>query len=528
MGWTDDMGRYHTDDEPQPGGMSNPNAQLPSQIMPADKIIPRQEGANIAAAEMPRPIPMPVPAPAIPPDVSVSPSPTPTGAGQMQTTGSSTTVASGKLSSESKGVLEDRKRLTDAAVETEKRLGQVQGQQAEARVAGLDDLVKVEQDFGAQQQKIIADSQKRIEQKRAEVDKAVEERKKAKFTDFFEREGGDKFQTQAAILLGGLGAAFSARGGGSSENKALTTLFQLAERDTKNQERKIAQLDSNILMARTGVRDEEEAKASMLADVHINKAAAMGKTARMLERNLAQTGKDEAEIAADQRVVALRAQENSYLQQAYAITNKQVQSTTTKQIKDVSQQAGVKYFEGVQGVIKDDPEYKRFNESSAKAKGYEELDASLQQAIKDKNPTAINATIRLVAQQINGGVLSDGEGKQLIEQAGGVWDSANNKVAKFVTGAPAPETIKNFSGTIRNLRAQSEQTAAQARNGVIQRWGQQIPVQALNVVMPGGPAQQPAAPAANTQAAVSWLQANPNHPRAAAVAEKLRAAGVKI
>src|SRR5688572_14610675 len=176
MAFTDGaLGQHYLSEEEQRTGVPAP-LMIPAQASP-----PPPAPMPIAA---PAPMPMPAPAPAIPPEVSVSPAQAPK-QGQMQTTGSSTTVASGKLSTESKQVLDDRKRLTGEAIETERRVGELQGQQADARATAAANLYKVEEDFGAQQQRIIAESQKRAEAKRAEIDKAVEERKKAKFTDFF-------------------------------------------------------------------------------------------------------------------------------------------------------------------------------------------------------------------------------------------------------------------------------------------------------------------------------------------------------
>lgn len=460
--------------------LPDPRRAANQEPSPSPGVPPQPGGASSSPFSMPAtPQPMgasPLAAPAQDPN-------------KLVTTGTSTTVTSGKLSKEQRGVIDERKGITADQIAASDKQREYEVKQAEVHAQVAGDLYNIETEHEKKQQQIIEQENKRIQAAREQVDKAVEERKAAKLTSFFDKQGGEKFQMLAAIALGGLGAAFSARGGGSSENKVMTTMMQLADRDMELQKQKIANLDANVAMARTGVTDAEGAKAQMLTDAYANKAAAMGKTARLLEKQLAQTGMDAAAIAADQRVVAFKTAQNDFLQKAYEPLTQHIQSTTQRERQGAQQQAATAYLEKAQTLIKDDTDYKQFGESMKKARGAQEMEAGLQQALKEQNPTATNAFIRLVAQQINGGVLSDGEGKQLIEQAGGVWDSANNKIAKLSTGTVSPETAQKFIGTIRNVRTNAAQTASAAREGLMSRYGQVVPVGALNILVPEIPGQ---------------------------------------
>ena len=430
------------------------------------------------------------PPPAMPPMPSPQvPQAPPQDPNKLVTAGTSTTVSSAQLSKEQKAVINDRKALTGEAAATERKAQALDEERAAAQARAAEELYGIDNEHEQLQRKLIEDEAKKIEKARAQVEKAVEERKAAKITNLFDDKVKGNGWGTLLIALGGLGAAFSARGGRDGENKVLEQMNRMAAHDLEVQKQKIAALDGNVAMARMNVRDAEEAKTMMLSDAYANKAAAMGKAARGLERQLAQAGMKAPEIAADQRVQALKAQENQYLTQAYEPLTKRIQSTTQKERQGLTQQAGTAYLEKAQGLIKDDPEYKQFGESLKKARASQELEAGLQQAMKEKNPTATNAYIRLVAQQINGGVLSDGEGKQMIEQAGGVWDSANNRLAKLSSGTVSPETAKKFQGTIQNIRTNAAKTAQASRQGLMDRYGQVVPVSALNILVPEVPGQ---------------------------------------
>lgn len=527
MGYYDQSGKFHTDDEANPdlAGKLDPLMPAPSTtVIPGKQIAMLGGSANLPGAPDPlnpyadsRVLPgLALPdkkAPSVAPD---SPNPMQPGGGssspfsspamsqpmgapspsapaqdpnKLVTTGTSTTTSGGKLSKEQKGVIEERKHITADQIAASDKQREFEQKEAQVRVQVSGELYDIEDKHEKRQAEIIEQENKRIAAAREQVEKAVEERKAAKLTSFFDRQGGEKFQMLASIALGGLGAAFSARGGGSSENKVMTTMMQLADRDMELQKQKIASLDTNVAMARTGVRDAEEAKAQMLTDAYANKAAAMGKTARLLEKQLAQTGMDAASIAADQRVVAFKTAQNDYMQKAYEPLTQHYQTTSQKERQGAQQQMATQYLEKAQGLIKDDQDYKQFGESMKAARGAQEMEAGLQQALKEQNPTATNAFIRKVAQQINGGVLSDGEGKQLIEQAGGVWDSTNNRLAKLSTGTVSPETAQKFLGTIRNVRTNAASTAKSAREGLMSRFSQAVPVGALNILVPEIPGQ---------------------------------------
>lgn len=114
-------------------------------------------------------------------------------------------------------------------------------------------------------------------------------------------------KSKLSVIFGGLGAAFSAAGGGDSTNHALVQLEKKWDDETALQKARIGAAKDSVVMARTGLQDVDEARHEMTTQAnalhlsHLNSAIAQG------EAQLKGTGQTQAEIDADSRIIKLKA-----------------------------------------------------------------------------------------------------------------------------------------------------------------------------------------------------------------------------
>lgn len=146
-----------------------------------------------------------------------------------------------------------------------------------------------------------------LAKKQKYYDDSLEKYNAMKPVDYFDEPSHNKFTARIGVLLGGLGAGLSAAGGGSSENRVLTQLNKQIDDDHRNQVQAIDKARDSVVMARTGINDAKEAKASLIEDANAKRVASLGAYETEARRTLAERGIPQAQIDADGRVLALQA-----------------------------------------------------------------------------------------------------------------------------------------------------------------------------------------------------------------------------
>src|ERR1051325_6414174 len=159
-----------------------------------------------------------------------------------------------------------------------------------------------------------ADEDARLEradylQRRQDAERDLDPRTKkygdAKLVD--PRERTNSVKATLAVIFGGLGAALSAAGGGSSQNRGLEALQKRWEDDTALQKANIAALRDSAVMARTRLEDVDAGRREMLRDADARLLAKYHLALKQGEAQLKGQGATQAEIDADGRIVKLRA-----------------------------------------------------------------------------------------------------------------------------------------------------------------------------------------------------------------------------
>jgi hypothetical protein len=146
-----------------------------------------------------------------------------------------------------------------------------------------------------------------LAKRRGAYDEALAKYDKMKVHDYWDAPTHSRFAAGVALALGGLGAALSAAGGGSGENRVLAQLNKKIDDDYKMQMGQIEKARDSVLMAKTGIQDAREAKAALLEDASAKRAATLGALETEARRQLAERGVPAAAIDADNRVLQLQA-----------------------------------------------------------------------------------------------------------------------------------------------------------------------------------------------------------------------------
>lgn len=168
-----------------------------------------------------------------------------------------------------------------------------------------------------------ADEDARIEhaaylERRAATEKELDAKIKAfdgmKITDPRERENMPK--ARLSVIFGGLGAAFRSAGGGDSTNRALAQLTKKWEDDVERQKANIGIAKDQAVMARTRLQDVDEGRRKLRDEAN---ALLIGKYNAALKQGEAQLkalGIPQAQIDADQRIIALKQARDAALAKA--------------------------------------------------------------------------------------------------------------------------------------------------------------------------------------------------------------------
>ena len=115
------------------------------------------------------------------------------------------------------------------------------------------------------------------------------------------------WRSALAVIFGGLGAGLSAAGGGDATNRGLQTLTKKWDDDLELQKANIGRLKDNVAMARTGLRDMDDARQAMRTEANARTLGRYNLAIKQGEAQLRKLGVPAADIAADQRLAALRA-----------------------------------------------------------------------------------------------------------------------------------------------------------------------------------------------------------------------------
>jgi hypothetical protein len=115
------------------------------------------------------------------------------------------------------------------------------------------------------------------------------------------------WRSALAVIFGALGAGMSAAGGGDATNRGLQTLIKTWDDDLELQKANIGRLKDNVAMARTGLNSIDDARQAMRLDANARTLGRYNLAIKQGEAQLRKLGVPAAEIAADQRLAALRA-----------------------------------------------------------------------------------------------------------------------------------------------------------------------------------------------------------------------------
>jgi hypothetical protein len=144
--------------------------------------------------------------------------------------------------------------------------------------------------------------------------KVAEDRLDAKVKEFEEkgklvdpRQHTDMTKARLSVIFGGLGAAFRSAGGGDAVNHRLVDLQRKWDDDVERQKANIATLKDGVLIARTGVKDVDEARQTLRQEANARLIAQYNSAIKQGEAQLKGVGVPQAQVDADKRIQALHA-----------------------------------------------------------------------------------------------------------------------------------------------------------------------------------------------------------------------------
>ncbi len=195
----------------------------------------------------------------------------------------------------------------DPAADNIRKQGGVDRQKAEADIAKADRDAQIAQQRDEDQRLIDADFQERRAAAQQRLDAA---------TSKFEQEShlvdprlrpGEMTKARLSVIFGGLGAAQRSAGGGSSTNEALQQIQKKWDDDTARQKANIDTMHDKVLLARTGLKDVDEARSALTAAADARALAQYNAAIKFGEAKLKRLGIPQAEIDTDQRLLTLKA-----------------------------------------------------------------------------------------------------------------------------------------------------------------------------------------------------------------------------
>lgn len=175
-------------------------------------------------------------------------------------------------------------------------------QKAEDDLLAAQDAQKAALEFQKAQHDATDHGNAQLDRARAMHDEAL-----AKYQAMAPHQLQPSITAMIGVAFGGLGAALSAAGGGSAENRVLTQWNKRVDDDYKNQLANIDKARASVLMAQTGIDDAAEAKRAAVEDVTAKWTATKAAAENEARLHLAERGVPAADIDSDKRILQLQA-----------------------------------------------------------------------------------------------------------------------------------------------------------------------------------------------------------------------------
>lgn len=412
---------------------------------------------------------------------------TPPGPGKMMTVGSSTVRHTSPLNDERRKALDTLTGTGEAAKEAAGKRADVEKQRAEADVNFADELIRVQEEQQAEDRKLVENQNALIKKAESEYDAAVKERQGMKFSSLLSRMSTGKKALVAVLqAFGGLAGGMQ----GTGRNAATEALREAIKDDFEVQRQRIEDAKEKVLTARTGIADARQAKQAALSDLARDHQATLMKVKAMYQKSIAQTAGAAADAQAATEMAAIDRDIAQLRVQGLGPIVDDITRTTQRARVQQATTAGMDMIQNAQKLLtgeRADPEAKSAYAASEKARQMLSLRQQLNDAIAKGNEFAKANVPRLVAQAINGGVLSDTEGEAIMGAAGGVFSRAGEKLSLFWSGTPSDDQLKRIGGTIDGMYDAAATRANTARSNVVGRLGQIIPAPVLDIVLPAAP-----------------------------------------
>jgi hypothetical protein len=304
--------------------------------------------------------------------------------------------------------------------------------QADAEAKQAADHQKAVDEATAHGNQVYADAQKKY-------DDAVNKYQGQHLKDYWDDDSHSRFQAGISVALGGLGASIRAAGGGSSHNDAVDILQKKIADWNDKQKFEIEKMRDTVAMARTGLGDAREAKASLITDVNAKQSATLGSIEAQVRQRLAAQGVPAAQIEQDSRIQQLQ------MARAQAARTQQEQS-----IKDAKTAAETKYIDARTRKVG----------ASGGSKGATLAEAKVAKAIEDgQTPSQVrelgaNLGIkpqRLDALETQGRAAAKTGGADSVDPKLLVRDSAGKPIGTAGTPRAVPQIQKDLRANARAI-----------------------------------------------------------------------------
>lgn len=395
--------------------------------------------------------------------------------------------------------------LTERQKGIEARATEVNRGNAQANVDMYSVLATEKARLDEENKKVDAQATKTVLEREKQKDTLVAQLSKEKTYKGLvgEMGGGSKILLAIGLALGGVGAGLA-----GGRNQAYDALMNRIDQDFQLQRAKIADLKDEVAISMTGINDAKDAKQKLTEDHVIKEQALLTKLKLGLEAKMAQSGLDKVAIDNDQKTLDLDARLNaSQKADALQFSDKVQEETQRKKLvlKGAAKQNLTGMLQHLATPVREDAQYKDLAAVNKEATSYSEAQRVLADGVRAGNPKALQASMTEAMRIVNGGVLSDNERQQLVNNSGGFIQRLKDGSLMFAEGMVSPQTVRNFAGLISDRRREKGVTATNLHAALMDRWGKPTdpntgrpiyPPELLQMVVPkpyseGGPAAAP-------------------------------------
>lgn len=225
------------------------------------------------------------------------------------TEGPDRTTEQKQLSDEQKAALAARSAVTDEQIAATGEQRAQKEREAAARKDFADRDLALTDQQATENQRALEEAGKLVSDNRARTQVLTAQLNAVPSPSLFQK--GDTWHNalKAVFLgLGGLGDAMTKaaylRVGKAAPD--IHTVDDVINRDLELQKEHIAKLKDDVVMARTGLQDAQQAREQMIADVNLKGAVAHGRLEKLLAARLAAIGMSAPEIEQHQQILAQR------------------------------------------------------------------------------------------------------------------------------------------------------------------------------------------------------------------------------